>query len=89
LPYSGDNYTSGFEDEQVDFSMLLPARIKWFDKQKGFGFVNVFGNPTDVFIHMETLRKHGIIELQTGEAVSILQTEGERGPMVSHIFPWR
>ncbi|NND19887.1 MAG: cold shock domain-containing protein, partial [Silicimonas sp.] len=39
--------------EPVDMSLPLePARVKWFDKAKGFGFANVFGRDEDVFLHI-------------------------------------
>lgn len=68
--------------------VLEPARIKWFDKVKGFGFANVFGRPEDVFIHMEVLRKSGFAELQPGEAVGLRIVEGERGRMAVAIASW-
>lgn len=75
--------------EPVDPSLPLePARIKWFDKVKGFGFANVFGRPEDVFIHMEVLRKSGFAELQPGEAVVLRIVEGERGRMAVSIASW-
>ena len=42
---------------------LEPARVKWFDRVKGFGFVNIYGRPEDVFLHMETLRQYGYGEV--------------------------
>ena len=77
------------EEEPIDLSIELePARIKWFDKIKGFGFANVFGRPEDVFIHMEVLRKSGFAELQPGEAVGLRIVEGERGRMAVSIASW-
>lgn len=67
---------------------LEPARVKWFDKVKGFGFANVFGRPEDVFVHMEVLRRSGFAELQPGEAVGLRIVEGERGRMAVAIVSW-
>ena len=39
----------GLDSEVVASSPLEPARVKWFDKGKGFGFANVFGKSEDVF----------------------------------------
>ncbi len=76
------------EDAAAAGLPLEPARIKWFDKVKGFGFANVFGRPEDVFIHMEVLRRSGFAELQPGEAVGLRITEGERGRMALVITSW-
>lgn len=67
---------------------LEPARVKWFDKIKGFGFANVFGRSEDVFIHMESLRRSGFADLQPGEAVGLRVADGERGRMAMMIAPW-
>ncbi|WP_232830436.1 cold-shock protein [Oceanicella sp. SM1341] len=67
---------------------LQPARVKWFDKVKGFGFVNVFGNPSDVFVHMEVLRCSAIGDLAPGEAVAVRIIEGPRGHMAAEVCVW-
>ncbi len=67
---------------------FLPARVKWFNKQKGFGFLNVFGDPADVFVHMETLRRHGFQDLQPGEALCVRLVAGPRGQMAGEICRW-
>ncbi len=67
---------------------LEPARIKWFDKSKGFGFANVFGSAEDVFIHVETLRQSGLADLQAGEAICLAAEDGKRGRMAVLVRTW-
>ncbi len=67
---------------------LVAARVKWFDKGKGFGFANVFGHQDDVFIHAEVLRRSGFAELQPGEAVAIKVVDGPRGKMAADVRTW-
>ncbi len=74
--------------EEVLSLPLEPARVKWFDKVKGFGFGNVFGRAEDVFIHMEALRRSGFADLQPGEAIALRIVRGERGRQAVMIAPW-
>ena len=74
--------------DQLDSLPLRPARVKWFDKGKGFGFANIFGHPDDVFVHIEVLRHSGFSDLAIGEAVGIRVVEGPRGLMAAQITSW-
>ncbi len=67
---------------------LEPARVKWFDRGRGFGFVNVFGRSEDVFVHMEVVRKSGFSELLPGEGVAVRTIQGQRGRMVAMVVAW-
>jgi CspA family cold shock protein len=67
---------------------LEPARVKWFDKGKGFGFANVFSRTEDVFIHAEVLRVSGFADLTAGEAVSLRIIDGRRGRMAVQVVSW-
>lgn len=77
-----------FTPEDIASRPIEPARVKWFDKVKGFGFANVFGNPEDVFIHVEVLRRSGLADLQSGEAVGLRIVDGERGRMAIEVVGW-
>ncbi|MBC7740139.1 MAG: cold shock domain-containing protein [Candidatus Saccharibacteria bacterium] len=74
--------------EEVSELALEPARVKWFDKDKGFGFGNVFGRPEDVFVHVEVVRASGFADLQAGEAVCLRIIEGKRGRMAVQVLSW-
>lgn len=67
---------------------LEPARVKWFDKGKGFGFANVWGAEEDVFVHIEVLRRSGFADLAPGEAVALRVIEGKRGRMAIEVAAW-
>ena len=67
---------------------LKPARVKWFDRVKGFGFVNTYGRTEDVFLHMETLRQYGYGEVVAGDVLAVRVTRGPRGPMVYEVRSW-
>jgi len=84
---TGDDAAVGTPEELLGLP-LEPARIKWFDKSKGFGFANVFARPDDVFIHVEVLRVSGFADLQAGEAVCLRIVEGKRGRMAVQVVSW-
>lgn len=67
---------------------LEPARVKWFDRAKGFGFANVFGRSEDVFLHIEVIRASGLADLQPGEALAIRVIDGKRGRMAAEVLAW-
>ena len=77
-----------FSAEEIARRPVEPARVKWFDKGKGFGFANIFGSPDDIFIHVEVLRHSGLSDLQTGEAVGLRLVEGERGRIAVEVIGW-
>lgn len=76
------------DPEVIRAAPLEPARVKWFDKAKGFGFANTFGSDTDVFVHIEVLRRSGMADLQPGEALAIRVIEGRRGRMATEVCGW-
>ncbi len=86
FPLGEDSETA--TPEAIAAQPLEPARVKWFDKGKGFGFANVFGQSEDVFIHIEVLRQSGFADLQPGEAVCLRILEGKRGRMAVQVVSW-
>ncbi|MCF2903803.1 cold shock domain-containing protein [Octadecabacter sp. CECT 8868] len=77
-----------FDPEVVAAAPIEPARVKWFDKAKGFGFANVFGSDADIFVHIEVLRLSGLADLLPGEAIAVRAIEGKRGLMAAEVLPW-
>lgn len=84
----GSGFLMPVADAELEACELLPARVKWFDAAKGFGFANTFGNNRDVFIHIDLLRRSGLAGLMPGEAIAIKVVDGDRGRMAIEVSGW-
>lgn len=68
-------------------SELERAWVKWFNREKGFGFLTQGEGTPDIFIHMETLRLYGLTELRPQQEVQVRYGPGPKGRMATEIRP--
>ena len=65
--------------------MRLTGRVKWFDAQKGYGFVEREGEE-DVFVHYSSIQMEGYKTLDDGEQVEFDIIMGDRGPQAMNVL---
>jgi len=66
--------------------LRLIGRIKWFDAQKGYGFIEREGQP-DVFVHYSALQMEGFKTIEDGAEVEFEIVQGEKGPAAANVGP--
>ena len=59
--------------------------MKWFNADKGFGFVAIDGAQKDAFVHVSVLQRCGLTTLSEGQRVNVDVVEGKKGPEVASI----
>lgn len=63
---------------------MLQGKVKWFNAEKGFGFIEVEGQD-DVFVHFSAIQGEGFKTLEEGQEVTFEIVEGERGPHAANV----
>ena len=62
------------------------GKVKWFNPQKGYGFIEVEGS-RDVFVHYSAIQSTGFRTLQEGQQVNFELLDGEKGPQATNVVP--
>src|SRR5215831_16615680 len=62
------------------------GRVKWYNADKRYGFVELLDGSGDAFLHASALASSGIDILQPGETLELQVVQGERGPQVAQII---
>jgi CspA family cold shock protein len=58
---------------------MATGKVKWFNAQKGFGFIQPTAGGADVFVHISAVERAGMDGLQEGQTLSYDLEQGQRG----------
>jgi CspA family cold shock protein len=65
---------------------MSEGTVKWFNEQKGFGFIEKDGGG-DLFVHYSAIQAGGFKTLAEGQRVSFEVTQGQKGPAAENVKP--
>jgi cold shock protein len=63
--------------------------VKWFNAEKGFGFISVDGGGPDVFVHFSAIQGDGYRSLDENQRVEFESSQGPKGPQADKVIPLR
>ncbi len=65
----------------------VSGTVKWFNGEKGFGFIAVDGGDTDVFVHYSAIQTDGFRTLDENQKVEFEIVQGPKGPQADNVRP--
>lgn len=66
---------------------MAQGTVKWFNADKGYGFITVDRSGADVFVHWSAIVGEGYRALTEGQRVELEVGEGEKGPQAEGVRP--
>lgn len=63
---------------------MKQGTVKWFNAEKGFGFISVEGEK-DVFVHFSAIQSEGYKSLEEGQSVEFDVVDGAKGPQAANV----
>ncbi|MEV0569751.1 cold-shock protein [Dactylosporangium sp. NPDC050588] len=64
---------------------MARGTVKWFNSEKGFGFIQQDDGGADVFVHYSAIASGGYRELAEGQKVEYEVTQGQKGPQAENV----
>jgi cold shock protein len=63
----------------------MRGKVKWFNDQKGYGFIAKEDGSGDVFVHFSSIKSEGFKSLAEGDAVEFEIVDSEKGPKAANV----
>lgn len=64
---------------------MATGTVKWFNAEKGYGFITLEGDNQDVFVHWSAIQMDGYRSLEEGQQVQFEVGEGQKGPQAESV----
>ena len=64
---------------------MAQGTVKWFNAEKGYGFITVDGGDADVFVHWSAIQMDGYRALDEGQRVEFEVGQGQKGPQAESV----
>jgi CspA family cold shock protein len=64
---------------------MATGSVKWFNSEKGFGFISQDDGGPDVFVHFSAITGNGYRNLEENQKVEFETTQGPKGPQASNV----
>ena len=68
-------------------SRMAQGTVKWFNAEKGFGFIEQDGGGADVFVHHSAIAVEGYRSLDDNQRVEFDVSQGQKGPQAGNVRP--
>jgi CspA family cold shock protein len=76
-----------YKNKDLKMAELVNGTVKWFNSDKGFGFIEQENGGKDVFVHFRQINSNGYdrVSLNEGQKVTFELGEGEKGPQAENV----
>jgi CspA family cold shock protein len=73
------------DNEVRDEAETVTGKVKWFNPEKGYGFITLENGKDDVFVHYSAIKMEGFKTLDQGDEVQFNIVDSDRGPQAANV----